>query len=177
MVVAKTELARQSLVGQLSAREVTREYLALVVGALTAGGRVELPLGRHPIDRKRMAVVGGGKPAITHYRVAERFVRHTLVRVRLETGRTHQIRVHLAYLHHPLVGDPVYGGRQSLPAGLNIEQQHIWQAFRRQALHAAKLEIIHPRSGETLQWQTSMPVDMLQMLDLLRQIPDKLVHD
>lgn len=168
LVVAKSEAARQDLVEQLAAREVTREYQALVVGAMTGGGRIEAPIGRHPVDRKRMAVTGSGKTAVTHYRIAERFPRHTLVRVRLETGRTHQIRVHMAHIHHPLVGDPVYGGRQIVPPGLDGDEQALWRGFRRQALHAARLAFLHPRTGERVAWEAPLPADFEMMLDLLR---------
>lgn len=170
LVVAKSEAARQDLIDQLAAREVTREYRALVVGALTGGGRIEAPIGRHPLDRKRMGVVGSGKPAVTHYRIAERFPRHTLLKVRLETGRTHQIRVHMAYMHHPIVGDPVYGGRQMVPPGLNEAQQEQWRSFRRQALHAAHLAFMHPRTGEYLSWSAPLPKDFEQILQLLREV-------
>ena len=169
MVVARSLPAHHALVEQLQARSVTREYLALVQGELVAGGTVETNIGRHPVDRKRMAVRRtGGKPAVTHYRVERRFRGHTLLRVRLETGRTHQIRVHLAHLHHPIVGDPVYGGRMKLPAGAAPAVREAIQGFRRQALHAERLALIHPETGESCQWQAPVPADMQQLIDVLQ---------
>jgi len=167
MVVARTLTAHKSLVEQLQARTVSREYLALVYGTVVAGGTVEGNIGRHPVDRKRMAVVEGGKPAITHYRVEARFAYHTLLRVKLETGRTHQIRVHMAHIHHPIVGDPVYGGRLRIPAGASEAVQTTLRGFRRQALHATRLELQHPASGELVHWEASMPADMQALVDLL----------
>jgi 23S rRNA pseudouridine1911/1915/1917 synthase len=168
MVVAKTLAAHKSLVEQLSERSVRREYLALVNGTFTAGGTVEAPIGRHPRDRKRMAVVDSGRPAVTHYRLAERFRAHTLLRCRLETGRTHQIRVHLAHLGHPLVGDPVYGGRLLLPRGATEVLRAALQGFRRQALHAARLGLIHPASGEAVDWEAALPADFHELLVTMR---------
>jgi 23S rRNA pseudouridine1911/1915/1917 synthase len=169
LMVAKTLQAHKSLVDQLQERSIHREYLALVQGYVTAGGTLDQPIGRHPSDRKRFAVRDGGKPSVTHYRIAERLPGHTLLRVKLETGRTHQIRVHMAYLHHPLVGDPVYGGRLKLPAGGNPELAEALRRFRRQALHAERLGLEHPRSGEWLDWQVDMPQDLLDLLDILRR--------
>jgi 23S rRNA pseudouridine1911/1915/1917 synthase len=168
LVVARTLAAHSTLVAQLQARTVTREYLAIVVGVVTAGGRVEAPLGRHPTERTRMAVQVSGKKAVTHYRVLERFRRHTYVRVNLETGRTHQIRVHMAHLHHPLVGDPTYGGRLRIPAGCTGELQAVLRGFKRQALHAGKLGLIHPENGAALQWEAPLPDDMRRLLEALR---------
>ena len=168
MVVARTLPAHHALVAQLQARTVTREYLALVQGVLTAGGTVDANIGRHPVDRKRMAVRrNGGKPAVTHYRVAQRFRAHTLLRVRLETGRTHQIRVHMAHLRHPIVGDPVYGGRMKLPAGAGEAARAAIQGFRRQALHAERLALVHPATGEACAWQAPMPEDMQRLIETL----------
>jgi 23S rRNA pseudouridine1911/1915/1917 synthase len=135
---------------------------------LTAGGSVDAPIGRHPVDRKRMAVVPGGKESLTHYRVEERFRAHTLVRVQLETGRTHQIRVHMAHQHIPILGDPVYGGRLRLPPGAGSELQAQLTGFRRQALHAARLTLTHPSSGETVSWSAPLPADMTRLLETLR---------
>jgi len=169
MVVARTLTAQKRLVEQLQRRSVKREYLALVLGVLTAGGSVEAPIGRHPVQRKRMAVVAGGKPALTHYRVLERYRGHTLIRARLETGRTHQIRVHMAYIRHPLVGDPVYGGRLQIPSGCSDALRRALQGFHRQALHAERLSLKHPVSGDELAWRQSPPADMLELIGVLRE--------
>ena len=168
MVVARTLVAHRHLVEALQARAVTREYLAVVNSVLTAGGTVDAPIGRHPVDRKRMAVVTGGKPAVTHFRVLERFRAHTLIRVSLETGRTHQIRVHMAHRHTPLLGDPVYGGRLRLPAGASDALRQTLKSFRRQALHAARLELVHPATGKTVSWEVDVPADMDELLAVLR---------
>jgi len=168
LVVARSLAAHKALVDALAAREVHRAYLAVVNGVLTAGGSVDAPVGRHPVDRKRMAVVSGGKPALTHYRVEARFRAHSLLRVQLETGRTHQIRVHLAHRHHPIVGDPVYGGRLRLPAGASAALVTALQGFRRQALHATRLALQHPLSGEPVSWEAPMPADMTQLVEVLR---------
>ncbi|HED19544.1 MAG TPA: 23S rRNA pseudouridine(1911/1915/1917) synthase RluD [Gammaproteobacteria bacterium] len=169
MMVAHSLVAHKSLVEQLQARTVHRTYLALVQQALTAGGTVDAPLGRHPRDRLRMAVVESGKPAISHYRVLERFPAHTLVEVRLETGRTHQIRVHMAHIHCPLVGDPLYGGRLRIPRAASPALRDAISGFRRQALHASRLEFNHPASGEAVGWELEMPGDFSQLLDVLRK--------
>ena len=169
MVVAKTASAHKTLVEALQAREVKREYRALVTGKPTAGGTVEAPIGRHPAKRTRMAVVSSGKHAITHYRIAERFRIHTLLAVNLETGRTHQIRVHMAHLHYPLVGDPVYGGRVKLPPAADEQTRQMLQSFRRQALHAYRLGLRHPATGEPMQWQADIPEDMQALLECLRE--------
>ena len=172
MVVARTLPAHKDLVEQLQARTVKRQYEAMVVGTFSGGGRVEAAIGRHPVDRKRMAVVRddapGGKPAITHYRVTERFPGHTWLTVSLETGRTHQIRVHMAHLRHPLIGDPVYGGRLKLPAGCSEPLKAVLRGFKRQALHAARLGLIHPVTGEAMEWEAPMPADMAGLLEALR---------
>jgi 23S rRNA pseudouridine1911/1915/1917 synthase len=169
MVVARTLAAHKSLVEQLQSRSVHREYLALVQGEVTAGGSIDAPIGRHPRDRLRMAVVTSGKPAVTHYRVVERFPAHTLLSVRLETGRTHQIRVHMAYIHHPLVGDPLYGGRPRLPRAASERLRAALTGFRRQALHARRLELRHPSSGQLLGWEADIPSDFARLLTLLRE--------
>lgn len=168
LVVARTLAAHKSLVEQLQARTVKREYAALVTGVMTAGGTVEAPIGRHPVDRKRMAVTEGGREAVSHYRVAERFLAHTYVKVNLETGRTHQIRVHMAYVNYPLLGDPTYGGRLRLPAGCSEALRTELQQFKRQALHAGVLGLIHPESDEEMQWQAPLPLDMQRLLEMLR---------
>jgi len=169
MVVAKTLPAQTTLVEQLQARSVSREYDAVVVGVMTAGGTVDAPIGRHPRDRKRQAVNASGKPAVTHYRVVERFRAHTHVRCKLETGRTHQIRVHMAHVRYPLIGDPVYGGRLKLPAGADDQLKEILREFPRQALHARKLAFVHPASGERMAFRAALPDDLLMLLDFLRE--------
>lgn len=169
MVVAHSLQAHTHLVAQLQERSVKREYLALVQGEVIAGGTVDAPIGRHPVDRKRMAVVPSGKPAISHYRVEERFNGYSLLRVTLETGRTHQIRVHMAHIRYPIVGDPVYGGRLRIPAGLSEQERDVIQSFRRQALHATQLGLLHPDSGEWMSWQAPPPEDMQHLIQVLRQ--------
>ena len=167
LMVAKTLQAHNSLVEQLQAREIHREYQAITIGRMTAGGTVDEPIGRHPVDRKRYAVRETGKMAVTHYRVIERFQRHTLVQVKLETGRTHQIRVHMEYIHYPLLGDPVYAGRFRLPPGCSNQFQEVLRTFKRQALHAAKLGLVHPVSHEYCEWQAELPEDMSILLEAL----------
>lgn len=169
LVVAKTEAARLNLIDQLQARTVTREYLAVVSGVMVAGGTVDAPVGRHPRHRIRMAVIERGKPAVTHYRVQARYRAHTLVRLRLETGRTHQIRVHMAYIHYPLVGDTLYGGRMHVPAGCSKELRDVLRGFRRQALHASKLGLLHPEDGRALAWEAPLPQDMQQLIGALER--------
>jgi 23S rRNA pseudouridine1911/1915/1917 synthase len=169
MVVARSLIAHTSLVEQLQTRTMGREYEAVVVGSLTGGGSVDAPIGRHPQDRKRMAVVSSGKPAVTHYRLVERFAAHTHVRCKLESGRTHQIRVHMTHVRHPLVGDPVYGGRLRLPKGTTEALRAVLAGFHRQALHAQKLTLEHPETGETLSWEVPLPEDMVHLITALRQ--------
>ena len=173
MVVAKTLKAQTSLVEQLQERSVKREYEAVVMGVLTGGGSVDEPIGRHPVDRKRMAVVrdgrGTAKPAVTHYRVIKRYRAYTHIRVRLETGRTHQIRVHMAHLRHPLVGDTVYAGRLKLPKGAGEQLIEVLRSYRHQALHAVQLGLIHPSTGEEMLWQSGLPADFQQLLKSLEQ--------
>lgn len=169
LVVARTLESQKQLVEQLQARTFQREYQAVVNGVITAGGKVEAPVGRHPVQRKRMAVVNNGKPAITHYRVEQRFRAHTWLRVRLETGRTHQIRVHMAHLHHPLVGDPLYGGRLRIPKGCSEALRETLRGFKRQALHASRLGLCHPLTGEMISWQQPLPVDMAELIRQLQQ--------
>ena len=169
LMVAKTLKAHKSLVDQLQARDIDREYLALAQGYLTAGGAVDEPIGRHSTDRKRFAVREDGKPSVTHYRIEERLPGHTLLRVKLETGRTHQIRVHLAHIRHPLLGDPVYGGRLRLLPGGNQTLGEALRGFRRQALHAEKLGLEHPSTGEWREWRVDMPEDFQNLLASLRQ--------
>lgn len=167
LMVAKTLQAHNNLVEQLQERSITREYLALVKGWMTAGGTVDAPIGRHPVDRKRNAVRRDGKEAVTHYRLEQRFKRHTLIRVKLETGRTHQIRVHMAHINYPLVGDQVYGGRFQMPANCSPDLAEALRNFKRQALHATKLGLEHPETGAYLEWDLPMPEDMQNLLALL----------
>jgi 23S rRNA pseudouridine1911/1915/1917 synthase len=156
LVVAKTLAAQTDLVRQLQARSVKREYLAVVHGRPSRDGKVEAPIGRHPVHRTRMAVTTRGRPAATHFQVLERYASAALLRCRLETGRTHQIRVHLGSLGHPLVGDPAYGKRNSgIP-------------FPRQALHAERLELVHPVTRKTMSWQADPPADMQELISRLR---------
>jgi 23S rRNA pseudouridine1911/1915/1917 synthase len=170
MVVAKSLRAHSNLVEQLQERTVKREYAAVCIGAMTGGGTVDQPIGRHPRARKKMAVVAtGGKVAISHYRLQERFGHHTYITVKLETGRTHQIRVHMAYLHHPLIGDPQYGGRPRIPKGAAPELVEMLRRFPRQALHARELGLIHPVSREYCQWQVDLPADIEGLLTCLRE--------
>ncbi|MBW8311289.1 MAG: 23S rRNA pseudouridine(1911/1915/1917) synthase RluD [Rhizobium sp.] len=170
MVVARTLRAHTSLVEQLSGREVHRQYLAVVQGTMVAGSTVNAPIGRHPTDRVRMAVVKeGGRDAVTHYRVREKFRAHTLVECRLETGRTHQIRVHMAHVRHPIVGDPLYGGSYRQPKAATEALAARLQGFRRQALHAEKLTFRHPATGEPVTTEAPMPEDMLGLLHDLRE--------
>lgn len=167
MVVAGTVEDHTDLVRQLGERTVKREYRAVCNGVMTAGGTVEAPIGRHPVDRLKMAVRSGGKPAVTHYRVVRRYRSHTDVRVSLETGRTHQIRVHMAHIGYPLVGDRVYGGRLKLPRGAGEELVRVLRGFRRQALHARRLAFRHPRSKETVTFEAPIPRDYHDLLEAL----------
>ncbi len=173
LMVAKTLQAHHSLISQLQQRTVLREYQAIICGVLAAGGSVNAPIGRHHIDRKRMAVTTNGKPAITHYRVEKRFRAHTHIRCKLETGRTHQIRVHMAYLHHALLGDPLYGGRFKIPKGMTETCLQALQSTRRQALHAGLLGFDHPATGEAVSWQIPMPDDMQHLLEQLQTDADQ----
>jgi 23S rRNA pseudouridine1911/1915/1917 synthase len=168
LVIARTPAAHKALVEQLQAREFDREYRAVVTGVMTAGGSVDEPIGRHPTQRIKMAVHRAGKEAVTHYRVLERFRAHTYLKINLETGRTHQIRVHMAHLRYPLVGDPVYAGRLRQPAGASEQLREALRRFRRQALHALKLGLTHPESGEWMEWESPLPEDMQLLLEALR---------
>ena len=169
MVVARSLPAHTSLVAQLSAREVHRQYLAIVVGALVSGGTARTGIDRHPRDRIRMAVREDGRDAVTHYRLRERFRNHTALECRLETGRTHQIRVHMNHLKHPIVGDPLYGGSFKLPKGASDDFIAALRGFKRQALHAEVLEFAHPLSGEPIRCTAPIPADMQQLMKLLRE--------
>jgi 23S rRNA pseudouridine1911/1915/1917 synthase len=169
LVVARTPEAQTSLSRQLMARTMAREYVAVCVGVMTGGGTIDEPIGRHRGDRLRMAIRVSGRPAVTHYRVLERFRAHTYLSVKLETGRTHQIRLHLSHIKYPIVGDPVYGGRFGLPRGATSGLIDTLRVFKRQALHAATLGFDHPRSGERLTLQSPVPADFAQLLGVLRE--------
>lgn len=169
MVVAKTLVAQTALVRQMQSRSVKREYLALVWGELYHGDTIDLPIGRHPSQRVKMAVVENGKEAITHYSIEANFPSCTLVRCRLETGRTHQIRVHLTYVGHPLVGDTVYqrGSQKCVP-----QLRELLNGFPRQALHATQLALAHPVTGERMEWHAPLPEDMEELLDRIDEASD-----
>ncbi|WP_129480515.1 23S rRNA pseudouridine(1911/1915/1917) synthase RluD [Pseudomonas aeruginosa] len=169
MVVAKTLEAHTKLVAQLQARAVSRIYEAIVIGVITSGGTIDAPIGRHGVPRQKMAVVDAGKVAVSHYRVLERFRAHTHTRVKLETGRTHQIRVHMSHIGYPLVGDPVYGGRFRIPPVASQTLVQTLREFPRQALHARFLELDHPATGVRMKWESPLPEDFLWLLSLLRQ--------
>ncbi|WP_413492476.1 23S rRNA pseudouridine(1911/1915/1917) synthase RluD [Morganella psychrotolerans] len=168
MVVAKTVPAQTRLVESLQLREITREYEAVATGRMTAGGKVEEPISRHSTKRTHMAVNPMGKPAVTHYRVMEHFRAHTRLRLRLETGRTHQIRVHMAYINHPLVGDQLYGGRPRPLKGASDEFRDEMREFDRQALHATMLRLYHPISGIQMEWHAPIPDDMVKLIAVLK---------
>jgi 23S rRNA pseudouridine1911/1915/1917 synthase len=176
LVVAKTLPAHTSLTEQLADKTVHREYEAVISGVMTGGGTVNAPIDRHATDRTRMAVVTRrnedderGRDAVTHYRVIARFRGYTHVRVQLETGRTHQIRVHMSHIGHPLIGDPVYGGRPRLPKGASAEMIQAVQNFPRQALHARRLGLVHPELDEAMAWESPLPVDMQALLAILAE--------
>ncbi len=168
MVVARTLRAHRSLVEQLAERSVHRQYEAIVYGRMVAGGRIDAAIGRHARDRLRQSVREDGRNAVTHYRVRERFRAMTLIECRLETGRTHQIRVHLAHIRHGLVGDPTYGTGLKQPRGATPELVEALHAFRRQALHAERLEFLHPASGEPVVVEAARPADMQRLVEALR---------
>ncbi len=180
LVIAKTLQAHKILVAQMEQRSVKRKYVAIAQGAMVAGATIDEPIARHPVNRQRMAVVraGGrtGREAITHYRVRERFRCHTMIDVQLETGRTHQIRVHMAHIKYPLLGDPAYSGRARRMAGASAELTACLDNFKRQALHAFELELVHPQSKEMIGWQAPIPDDMLAVVEALR-MDDKLHSD
>lgn len=171
MVVARTIPAQTALAAQLLDRSMGREYWALCMGVMTGGGTVDEPIDRHPKHRTKMAVApeGMGREAITHYRVEERYRNHTLVRCKLETGRTHQIRVHLSHIGYPLVGDPLYAGRSRLPKGVSPEVMSVLKTFKRQALHAGYLELIHPATSELVSWESDIPEDFVSLIEAMEQ--------
>jgi 23S rRNA pseudouridine1911/1915/1917 synthase len=168
LVVARTAEAQTSLSRQLEARTMAREYVAVCVGVMTGGGTIDEPIGRHRGDRLRMAIRVSGRPAVTHYRVLERFRAHTYLSVKLETGRTHQIRLHLSHIKYPIVGDPVYGGRFGLPRGATQALNEALRGFKRQSLHAATLGFEHPRTGKLLTLHSPVPPDYAALLEVLR---------
>ncbi|TVS11351.1 MAG: 23S rRNA pseudouridine(1911/1915/1917) synthase RluD [Wenzhouxiangella sp.] len=166
LVIARTPGSHRRLVAAMKKREIHRRYLAVIWGEPIAGGRVDAPIGRHPVDRRRQVVRPDGRPAVTHYRVERRLSGATVLEVTLETGRTHQIRVHMAHLRHPIVGDPVYG-RSAAPSGLTPAQREAWLAFPRQALHALRLELAHPDSGRTVVATAPVPDDLAALISAL----------
>jgi 23S rRNA pseudouridine1911/1915/1917 synthase len=168
LVIAKTDIALKKLSDQLKKHTISRIYQAVVTGVLTGGGTIDQPIGRHPIQRKRMAVIETGKPAITHYRIVEKYRAYTRVKVQLETGRTHQIRVHFSYKHHALLGDQTYGGRLQLPKGASPELIQTLRTFKRQALHASELELIHPETGQEVRFHAPLPNDMIELINTLK---------
>ncbi|MGC1548477.1 MAG: 23S rRNA pseudouridine(1911/1915/1917) synthase RluD [Rhodanobacter sp.] len=170
MVVAKTLATHTGLVDMLSRHDVERQYEAVVLGTMVAGGTVDAPIGRHMGDRLRQAVRDeeDGKHAVTHYRLRERFRAHSLIQCNLETGRTHQIRVHMGHINHPLIGDPLYGGGLRLPKGASAELIAVLRGFRRQALHAERLAFVHPVTGESLSFSTERPADLDALVVALR---------
>jgi len=167
MVVARSLRAHTSLIDQLQSRSLKREYQAVVCGVVTAGGTVDAPIGRHPTQRVRMAVIENGKPAITHYRVESRFQAHTHLRLQLESGRTHQIRVHMAHIRFPIVGDQVYGGRLRLPKEAGEPLIETLRNFKRQALHSTQLTLEHPDTKEQMSWIAPLPDDMQKLIEEL----------
>jgi 23S rRNA pseudouridine1911/1915/1917 synthase len=167
LVVARTPEAHTGLVAALAEREIGRHYIALCTGVMTGGGTIDEPIGRHRSQRTRMAVRSDGRPSVTHYRVKKRFRAHTLVDVELESGRTHQIRVHFAHIGYPVVGDPVYGGRRRIPAGASAALIAELEGFPRQALHAARLRLAHPLTGKEMEWDAPLPADMTHLLTVL----------
>jgi 23S rRNA pseudouridine1911/1915/1917 synthase len=178
LVIARTLPAHHDLVAQLQDRTVKREYCAIVIGAMTGGGTIDAPMGRHARQRKKMAVLAaGGKPAVTHYRLAQRFGHHTRISVNLETGRTHQIRVHMAYRHYPLIGDPLYGGRPRIPKGASDLLIQTLRTFPRQALHARALGFIHPGTDEPVQFECPLPDDILGLIAVLEKEDPPFSHD
>ncbi|MDY2796142.1 MAG: 23S rRNA pseudouridine(1911/1915/1917) synthase RluD [[Pasteurella] aerogenes] len=168
MVVAKTIPAQTKLVRDLQKRKITREYEAIASGIMTKGGTVDQPMARHPTKRTHMAVHPLGKPAVTHYRIMERFRDYTRLRLRLETGRTHQIRVHMAHIAHPLLGDQTYGGRPRPPKNASEELMRVMREFKRQALHAVMLRLAHPISGVMMEWYAPLPADFVELVEALK---------
>ncbi|MDY6215441.1 23S rRNA pseudouridine(1911/1915/1917) synthase RluD [Actinobacillus porcinus] len=169
MVVAKTIPAQTQLVRDLQKRKITREYEAVAFGVMTKGGKVDEPMARHPTKRTAMAVHPMGKPAVTHYRIMEHFRNYTRLRLRLETGRTHQIRVHMAHIAHPLLGDQTYGGRPRPPKNASEHFAEVLRNFQRQALHAIMLRLEHPITGELMEWHAPLPDDFVELIAALKE--------
>ena len=169
MVIAKNSKSQKYLVEQLQSHSISREYSAIVYGYMISGGSIEEPIGRDPKDRVKQAIVSNGKDATTHFRVIDRFKSHTHVKAILETGRTHQIRVHLSHIGHPLIGDPMYGGRVRFPKKASIDLKDSLINFKRQALHSKKLTLTHPISGENMSWTSKLPDDMMKLLEVLQE--------
>jgi 23S rRNA pseudouridine1911/1915/1917 synthase len=172
LVVARTPEVHTTLVAALAEREIERHYIALCSGVMTGGGTVDEPIGRHRSQRTKMAVRSDGRPSVTHYRLMKRFRAHTLLHVQLESGRTHQIRVHLAHIGYPVVGDPVYGGRRRFPAAASPALIAELEAFTRQALHAARLKLAHPTTGKEVEWEAPLPADMAHLVAVLEADAD-----
>ena len=169
LMVAKTLVAHTDLVAKLAKREVSREYEAIACGVLTGGGKIDLPLGRHPVNRKKRAVSENGQEAITHYKVIKRFRSHTHLLIKLDTGRTHQIRAHMSHKSYPLVGDQLYGTRLSLPAGCEPSLAESLKNFKRQALHARRLGVSHPETKKVMHWEADLPADIKFLLEKLEK--------
>lgn len=175
LVIARTPQSHTYLVDQLQARNIYREYETIVNGIMTAGGTIEQAIGRHPKHRTRMAVVKNGRPATTHYRIIKKYRHHTHLQVNLETGRTHQIRVHLTWYHYPIIGDPLYGSMKQLVKGMDPELANIITAFPRQALHARAIKLVHPQSNELMEWKSPIPEDMVALINALES--DRKKHE
>lgn len=167
LVIARTPQSHTFLVEQLQARKIHRQYVTIVTGIMTAGGTVDQAIGRHPKHRTKMAVVKNGRSAITHYRIIKKYRHHTQLQVNLETGRTHQIRVHMTWLHYPIVGDSIYGAKKQLVKGMDPELARVITAFPRQALHACVIKLAHPQSNELMEWQAPIPEDMAELINAL----------
>lgn len=167
LVIARTPQSHTSLVKQLQTRDMHREYVTIVSGVMTAGGTIDQPIGRHPKHRTRMAIVKNGRTAITHYRIIRKYRHHSQLQVNLETGRTHQIRVHMTWYHHPIIGDPVYGAKKQLVKGMDSNLANIVTAFPRQALHARAIQLLHPHSDELMTWEAPIPEDITELIDSL----------
>jgi 23S rRNA pseudouridine1911/1915/1917 synthase len=167
MVVARTPESHTYLVEEMRERKITREYEAIVNGVMTAGGTIDAPIGRHSKLRTRMSITEKGKMAITHFRLIKKFTSHTHIKVKLETGRTHQIRVHMAHIKYPIVGDPVYGGRNRLAKNISKDLRVMLEGFPRQALHASRLELVHPLTGKKIEHMAPLPEDMVNLINAL----------